>query len=147
MTNSVSEYRCSHASSAVPAQVFWISGLHHLIIDSEISHITPRVGTRNLVKWNSGTFKTLKDNFKELALLWIHRSRFEVINAKETVLEGSNVVLEEVAALGVHAAGPVYALGMIEGVDIEPRAWNTTLSRAAVCQQIPKLGNRSGVSG
>lgn len=114
----IKEYRCSHADSAVPAPVFWISDLHHLIIDGEISHITSRVGTRNLVKWNSGTFKTPKDSFKELALFWIHRSRFEVINAKEAVLEGSNNLLEEVATFGVHAAGPVYPLGTIEGVKL-----------------------------
>lgn len=133
MANPVSEYRCPHASSAIAAQVFWISGLHHLIIDSEISHITPGVGTRDLVKWNSGAFKTLKDDFKELALLWVHRGSLKVVNAKKAVFKGSNVVFEEVATLGVQATRSVHPLGMIEGVNIEPRTWNVTLSRAAGC--------------
>ena len=133
MANSVSEYRCPHASSAVAAQIFRIPRLHHLIIDSEVSHITPGVGTGDLVKWNSGAFKTLEDDFKELALLWIHRCSFKVVNAKKTVLKGSNIISQEVATLGVHAARSVRPLGMIEGVNIEPRTWNITLSRAAGC--------------
>lgn len=132
MADPVSKDRCSHTSGAVATQVFRVSGLYYLVVDSEVSNIASCVGTRNFVKWDTRALETLKDSFEELPLLWIHIRGLEVIDTEKAILEGTRVLIEKVATLGVHTAWPIYPIRMVEGVSVEPRAGNIALSRTSV---------------
>ena len=80
--------------------------------------ITPHIRTRHIVQSNSSAFEALKDNFKQLPLLWIHIRSFPVVDAKELVVKVSNVFLQE-APTQCYCGGRLI-LAPVKAVNVKP---------------------------
>lgn len=59
-------------------------------------------------------------------------SGFEIVDAKEAILEITNFFIDEITAFGIQTAGTLSSIGMIEAVDIESRLWYIALCRTAI---------------
>lgn len=127
MAYSVRKDGCAHTGGIVPMEVVRILRLHYHIISGEVSNITSDVRARYRFNRCSSTFKTLITDLEKLALLRVHVRSFDIVDAKEAVIETSDVLFEEVPTPGVHAT---WTLGvrMVKGVDVPARGRNVTLA-------------------
>ena len=107
MANSVTQDRRSKASGAVSVQILGISCLHRLEINGEVTNVATSVRPRNMLEWDTCTLKAFEHDLEKLALLWVHVRCFEVVDSKELVLKGADILVEEVPALSAHAAGTI----------------------------------------
>lgn len=89
--------------------------------------------------------KTLKDDFQELSLLWIHVCRFQIVDAEKAIIELTDIFAEEIAPCRVHDSGSTAVLIMIPPY-VEARLWNRTLSGELPHKEIPKIGGRCDVT-
>lgn len=146
MANTVPQNSRSHPGSRVPIQVLAVPGLHDLIIDGEVAHIDARVGARRLLERDTRILETFEHDFQQLPLLRVHVCGLEIVDAEEAVLELADVLVEEVAALGDDAARPV-AVGVVEGVGVEPVSGDVAAPGAGVGDELPEGLGGVGVSG
>lgn len=114
--------------------------LHDHKVEGEITHVTARIRTRRLLERHAGALETLEHDFEEFPLLRVHVRRLEVIDAEEAIVEGADVLAEEVPALGYHTTGPVHTVRMVEAIYVEPRRGHTARRGPALGYEFPELG-------
>lgn len=111
----------------------------------EIRDIAANISTRYCFQSDACAFKALKANFEELSLLRVHVRGLEIIDTEEGIIEGSQVVFEEVSTSAVDATRIVW-VRVMEALGIEARAWNIAVTATSVNQEIPKFRRGRGVA-
>lgn len=117
MTDPIGKDRRPHARCMVAVEILRILGLHGDVVDGEIANIASHIGPVDVLQCSAGTLKALVADLQEFSLLRIHVRRFQIVDPEEAVVELPDIVLDEVAAFGIHATGPL-AVGMVEALDV-----------------------------
>lgn len=126
-------------------EVIRVLRLHDHIIRGEIADVAGNVCTRYFLKRSASTLETLVADFEKFTLLGIHEGRFDVVDSKEAIVEVSNVFIEEVSALGVHASRTL-KIGVVERVDVPSGTRNIALARLLCHQEFPEINGGSDIS-
>ena len=132
MADSVSQYRGAHAGCAIPMKILCIARLHDLMIDGEVANIAACVRSGDVGKGDACAFECFEDYLKKFSLLGVHISCFHCIDGEEIIVECTQVFIDEVPSLSVHASWSICSLGMIECIYVEATLGHFALAASSL---------------
>lgn len=145
MTNPIRHHSSSRACGSVSVQIVRVSCLARLVVDRKVCHINAGGRARHAVHGCTRALEAFKNHFKQLALLRIHISSLEVVDAEKVIVELAYVFVDEVAARYVSTATAITALWVVEPIDVVPFRWDGSLSRLLVDKEVPKVQRRVNI--
>lgn len=126
MTDTVGHDGSTRTRCLVSVYVVGVAGLHGLEVDREISDKYTGLGARDALHGGARALQALVDDLQKLSLLWVHVRGFEVVDAKEAVVELAHIVLDEVTTRDIHATAAV-GIGVVIALNVVSLGRNGSL--------------------